>query len=236
METTINPPKKLSRKGRIYIIRTLFPPIIGGIVFFSAAGQLTIPRGWIYFILSFFMIFLSNLIIARYNPEIFDQRSRIQSGTKTWDKYWLLAFVIVFIYGMPFVAGWEIGRMDRQFNHISLYAGILSYLLSVALLTWSMAINRFFESSVRIQNDRGHHVVSDGPYQIVRHPGYFAIIFWAVGFPLIVGSRLALYQGFLLILFTALRTYFEDRTLLKELPGYPEYAARVRFRLIPYIW
>ena len=99
-----------------------------------------------------------------------------------------------------------------------------------------MSVNKFFEASVRIQEDRGHYVISDGPYRFVRHPGYASMIFWVVGFPLAVGSMLALYTGLILLLGLVLRTFLEDKTLKNELEGYTEYAAKVKYRLIPYIW
>jgi protein-S-isoprenylcysteine O-methyltransferase Ste14 len=160
----------------------------------------------------------------------------MRKGTKKWDKIWLFTFMILFIYGMPFIAGYDIGRLGNQIGGLSLYFGILLFLLSLSLVTWAMSVNKFFEASVRIQDDRGHHVITDGPYQYVRHPGYSAMIFWTVGFPLAVGSLLALYVGFALLLALALRTYLEDRTLQKELNGYVEYTQKVRYRLIPFIW
>jgi protein-S-isoprenylcysteine O-methyltransferase Ste14 len=225
-----------STTTKIYIVRGFIASTIGFCLFSLGAGNWTISRGWIYFIIAAIAIFISNIIIATHNPGLLDQRSKLRKGTKKWDKIWLITFMILFIYGMPFIAGIEIGRFGNQLGGISLYLGIVLVLLSISLSTWAMSVNKFFEASVRIQEDRNHYVITDGPYQYIRHPGYSAVIPWAIGFPLTVGSILAFYVGLVLILAIALRTYLEDNTLQKELKGYVEYTQTVRYRLIPYIW
>jgi protein-S-isoprenylcysteine O-methyltransferase Ste14 len=225
-----------STTTKIYILRGFIATAIGCCLFFLGAANWTISRGWIYFIIMAVVVFLSNIIVAKYNPGLLEQRSKMRKGSKKWDKLWLFTFMLFFMYGMPFIAGYDIGRLGNQIGGYSLYIGILLFLLSVALSTWAMAVNKFFETTVRIQDDRGHYVITDGPYQFVRHPGYSAMIFWATGFPLTVGSLLALYVGIPLLFALALRTYLEDRTLQRELIGYVEYTQKVRYRLIPYIW
>lgn len=228
--------QKFSKTTKIYFLRTFLSISISCLLFFLGAGTWNIPRGWIYFIISAIVVLISNIIIAINNPGLLDQRSRIRKGTKGWDKLWLFTVMLLFIYGMPFIAGYDIGRLGNQIGGASLYIGLISFLISACIASWAMSVNKFFESSVRIQEDRGHYVISDGPYRFVRHPGYAGMIFWAIGFPLAVGSMMALYTGFVLLLALALRTYFEDTTLHRELEGYPEYAAKVKYRLIPYIW
>ena len=98
-----------------------------------------------------------------------------------------------------------------------------------------MSVNKFAEITVRIQTERGHKVVDTGPYAIVRHPFYVAS-FWLAGIPLSLGSYWALIPAAITVLVVVVRTALEDRTLQSELPGYKEYAARVRYRLIPGVW
>jgi protein-S-isoprenylcysteine O-methyltransferase Ste14 len=103
-------------------------------------------------------------------------------------------------------------------------------------VTWAEAVNKFFEPTVRIQTDRGHRVIDTGPYAIIRHPGYafsFAIF---LGIPLALGSLFGLVPAMIMIALLVARTVLEDRTLQNELPGYKEYAQRVRYRLIPGAW
>lgn len=137
---------------------------------------------------------------------------------------------------MPFVAGWEIGRLHHQMNLGSLILGMILYIFSVTVSIWAMSFNPFFEPSVRIKKDRNHRVISNGPYGLVRHPGYSAVVLWSIAFPLVVGSIYAFYQAFFLIIFIALRTNFEDKTLQNELDGYLTYIHNVEYRLIPGIW
>jgi protein-S-isoprenylcysteine O-methyltransferase Ste14 len=228
--------KRFSKKTKIYFFRAFLSVSIGCLLFFLGAGTWNIPRGWIYFIMAAIVVMISNVIVAINNPGLLDQRSRLQKGTKGWDKLWLFSFMLIFLYGMPFIAGYDIGRLGNQISGASMYIGLFSFLISAFIAGWAMSVNRFFEASVRIQEDRGHHVISDGPYRFVRHPGYAGMIFWAIGFPLAVGSRLALFVGLAMLLSLALRTFLEDRFLHRELEGYPEYAAKVKYRLIPYIW
>jgi protein-S-isoprenylcysteine O-methyltransferase Ste14 len=106
----------------------------------------------------------------------------------------------------------------------------------MGIVTWAQAVNKFFEPTVRIQSNRGHTVIDAGPYAFVRHPGYMGGFFFAVGSALSLGSLWALipagFAGLLLIL----RTQWEDQTLQAELAGYTEYAARVRYKLMPAVW
>jgi len=97
-------------------------------------------------------------------------------------------------------------------------------------------VNPYFESTVRIQEDRGHVVVSEGPYGFVRHPGYLSGILWMASIPLIVGSLYAFLPVMVYCALMTLRTHLEDRTLRGELPGYAEYAEKVRYRLVPWVW
>ena len=100
-----------------------------------------------------------------------------------------------------------------------------------------MHVNRFFSSVVRIQTDRGQHVVSTGPYAVIRHPGYLAGIVVMLASGVALGSWIA--AAFLAITtlpFLLYRAITEDRILQAELPGYRDYAQRVRWRLIPGLW
>ena len=99
-----------------------------------------------------------------------------------------------------------------------------------------MAENRFFSGVVRIQTDRGHVVCDSGPYRIVRHPGYAGNILALPGIALALSSVWTLIPATVALIITVLRTALEDRTLQEELPGYRDYARRVRYRLMPGIY
>jgi protein-S-isoprenylcysteine O-methyltransferase Ste14 len=115
-------------------------------------------------------------------------------------------------------------------------AGIMVYILVETFATWAMAVNAFFSSQVRIQTDRGHSVITGGPYRFVRHPAYAAGILAALASAPFLESWWALIPAVASIPFFILRTSLEDQTLQDELPGYREYAQKVRYRLLPGIW
>jgi protein-S-isoprenylcysteine O-methyltransferase Ste14 len=99
-----------------------------------------------------------------------------------------------------------------------------------------MRTNAFFSRLVRLQGDRGHAVVSTGPYRYVRHPGYVGLVIELIAAPLLLGSAWAMLAGAIGAALVIVRTALEDGFLRSELPGYPEYAGRVRWRLVPRIW
>ena len=101
---------------------------------------------------------------------------------------------------------------------------------------WTMAVNPFLEKGIRIQEDRGHRVITTGPYRYVRHPMYAGAIVMFAGFPLVLGSGWTFVPvGVITVLFVV-RTVYEDQVLRRELPGYAGYAERTRYRLIPGVW
>ena len=104
------------------------------------------------------------------------------------------------------------------------------------LMLWAMWTNRFFSAVVRIQTDRGHAVVQEGPYRFVRHPGYVAITPLLAATPFALGSFWALIPAGLGVVLFVIRTALEDAALQRELPGYAEYARKVRYRLVPGVW
>ncbi len=99
-----------------------------------------------------------------------------------------------------------------------------------------MAINRYFSSVVRIQEDRGHELITDGPYRVVRHPGYAGILIGMPGMALALGSWAALIPQVVFDLLIFRRLLIEERVLRRELAGYVEYSERVRWRLLPGLW
>jgi protein-S-isoprenylcysteine O-methyltransferase Ste14 len=104
------------------------------------------------------------------------------------------------------------------------------------LSSWAVVSNKFFSDVIRIQTDRGHTVISDGPYRFMRHPGYVGMILYSLAAPFLLDSPWALIPGGLTVLLVIVRTVVEDRTLLEQLDGYQEYAGRVRYRLLPGVW
>ena len=130
------------------------------------------------------------------------------------------------------------GGLYTSFHSMNLFQRQRIFLtaLGYAFAAWAFAENRFFSSVVRIQEDRGHAVCDSGPYRIVRHPGYAGNILPLLGIVLALGSLWTLIPAAVALVIAVIRTALEDRTLLEELPGYQEYARRVRYRLFPGIY
>jgi len=207
------------------------------VCFFLAAGRLDIPKAWLLLGIDYLGVVVVSVIFWKLAPELANQRATIKEGTKPWDKVFLAFYFTISLIGFPIVAGLDVGRFQWSELHINFaIAGVILFLLCVALGSWAIVINRFFELTVRIQSDRGHTVITGGPYRFVRHPGYLAITLGALSASLILGSGYSLIPGGLGIVAVVIRTYLEDRTLQEELNGYREYASRVRWRLVPGIW
>lgn len=117
-----------------------------------------------------------------------------------------------------------------------LAAGYIALLAGIAVTAWAQAVNPFFEPGVRIQSERHQRVIDSGPYRAVRHPGYSAAILLFFGMAFALGSLWGAVPAFVASAVLVLRTAWEDALLHRELPGYPAYAARVRWRLLPGIW
>jgi len=143
----------------------------------------------------------------------------------------IIILAICVVGGLDVRYGWTTG-----FPMVAQIAGVILAVLGYALVVWATASNAFFSLIVRIQKERGHSVATGGPYQFVRHPGYVGSIVAYVGTPIMLGSWGAIVLGVVTALLIIVRTAFEDKTLLQELDGYKDYAARVCYRLLPGVW
>src|SRR5271165_1397397 len=204
---------------------------------FVSAGRLDWVRGWISAALSVVGMTAIGLVVRHYNAPLMDARAKWRrQDTKHFDKVFM-AFYLPLVLIHPAVAGLDAVRFhwsSLPFGFV--YAGAILFILATVLIGWVLSINPFAETSVRIQTDRGHTVVTTGPYRIVRHPMYVGATLMYVGTSLVLGSVWALVlSGCMAVLFFW-RTAREDQTLRQELAGYEEYAARTRYRLVPGLW
>jgi len=173
--------------------------------------------------------------VGRVNPQILIQRSSLKKGTEPWDWVWLMLFLPTLV-AVLVVAGYDVRSNEELLPEWIRTVGLVLFVLGGGLFLRAMGENPFFEKTVRIQHERDHHVVDTGPYRVVRHPGYVGLIGWVISFPLLLTSPRAIFPAGLTIIFVLVRTALEDRTLHNKLPGYADYATRVRWRLVPGIW
>jgi protein-S-isoprenylcysteine O-methyltransferase Ste14 len=208
--------------------------LVQAAILFLVSGRPGWTNAWVYLGCYVGLIALTALVVR--DPELFAERARIRRDVKWWDKVIGVLFGI-FGLGLLAVAALEarLAWSPPMPTALAL-AGLIVFVLGFGLSTWAMAANRFFSSQVRIQIERGHTVATGGPYRFVRHPGYVGFIVGALGSALLLGSRWALLPAALSAALVVVRTALEDRTLRAELPGYPDYAARVQYRLVPRVW
>jgi len=230
--------KRLRRAGIKQLFLICLMLIIHITIFFISAGHIRLLRPWIFFGASFAQYMVSTAVQYKLNPELLVQRlKRKREGSKLWDEILMRVSNLTVLIAVPTIAGLDIGRF--QWSNLDVQFAVLGFaffIISIVFINWAMVVNPHFEPTVRIQKDRGHKVISSGPYKIVRHPGYLAGILYALSIPLIIGSIFTFIPvGIYAVLFM-IRTSLEDRTLHRELDGYSEYAKRVRYRLFPWIW
>jgi protein-S-isoprenylcysteine O-methyltransferase Ste14 len=156
--------------------------------------------------------------------------------TEPWDK---LLSPLVGLGGalIPLVAGLE--ALLVGFSPVPLQVTLLAMVVFIGgnvLGAYALVENRFFSGVVRIQYERGHEVVSRGPYAWIRHPGYAAAILWYFATPVFLNTLWAFVPAILLTTVLIIRTRLEDQTLQDRLEGYSDYATQVRYRLVPGIW
>ena len=201
---------------------------------FGSAGTLAWPAGWTYVVVLVLGQISHRRHVAVRNPAVLERRDRIGAGTEKWDLVWVAIFWPLMV-SASIVAGADTVRFGtRPLADWLVVPGALVYFAGMALSATAMAANPFFEGTVRLQP--GQHVVDGGPYRRLRHPGYAGLALWALSSPLLLRSGLAFVPAALAAAWVVLRTALEDRLLRRGLPGYQAYAARVRWRLIPWLW
>ncbi len=204
---------------------------------FLPAGTWAWFRGWLFLGVLLASSILMTFYLRRVNPDVIAGRVNRHKGTKRWDLLLGAIFILPTILAIPIVAALDDGRY--HWFPVPWWVCVLGYallILGFVAVTWGESVNKFFEPSVRIQTDRGHKVIDNGPYAIIRHPGYAFGFSLFLGMPLALGSLWALIPAILLCPLLVTRTVWEDQTLKAELPGYKEYAQRVRYRLVPGVW
>ena len=219
-----------------FALRETMGVILMGVALFWSAGEIGWLPAWALLAVIVSWIIATAVVTLRHSPELLAERLGPSKGAKRWDT------IIMGIYGVMQLALLVIAGLDHRFgwtSGIGVMAQIGAFvvcILGYALAVWATASNAYFSQIVRIQTERGHEVATGGPYRFVRHPAYTGTILTSVATPILLASWWAFAVGVLAALLMILRTILEDRTLQAELPGYLEYARRVRYRLVPGVW
>src|SRR5262249_34328066 len=213
----------------------LVPPLAIGGVLFGSAGRFDVPVVWWAYLGLWLLVSVVGALLA--DPGLVHERLRPGPGAR--ESLPLAALIAGGLTASHFaIAGLDVGRFPWSDSVPAAleWAGLAALAASLALAQWASSVNRFFSSVVRIQSERGHYVVSSGPYAYVRHPGYAGAIGIASSSGVALGSWLSLLPSLLGAALLVRRISREECVLREELPGYASYQARVRYRLIPGLW
>ena len=214
------------------ILMVLLAGTLLGLVLFATAGRWDLPFFWAYILLLQAMFVGSGIYFVKTSPGMVQERLRPGPGGK--DSVTRPVGTLLMVAHMG-IAGLDVGRFhwSPDFPVTLQVVALAAVAASLGGAMWAMSANPFFSSAVRIQHDRGHRVITTGPYRIVRHPGYTGTMLWFLASPLALGSWWAVLPAVPLFV---RRTALEDKLLREELEGYAEYAQKVRYRLVPGVW
>lgn len=211
-------------------IKTLPLGLFLALVLFASAGRLDVPAFWLYAVGLWLLAASIYSLLARRSPELIAERLRPPSDRDRATRRMALPLVL----GHLVIAGLDVARF--HWSVVPLWVQLLGFtfvLCSMLLVGWVLLSNPYASSAVRIQGERDQHVISTGPYAIVRHPMYLGVVLFTAGSGVALGS---FWAGLILLPLVAVfirRTLIEDKMLHSELGGYADYAAKVRWRVIP---
>lgn len=201
-------------------------------VMFIPAGSLRFWQGWVYLTIWIVPVLVFFLYFYKHDPELVERRLRWREKVREQK-------ILMRLFRVTVVALFLLPGLDHRFgwSHLPVWLTILSQAFVLggwAMVFWVMKVNHFAASTIEVE--AGQHVVSTGPYSIVRHPMYLGIGVMFLSSTLALGSYLALPAFGLVIPILVFRLLNEEKVLRQELPGYPEYCLRTRFRLVPFLW
>jgi len=222
---------------RVAIQTALWLAIMAALLFVPA-GTLAWPQAWVLLIVMAGGSIAICAWLYRHDPALLAQRlsSPVQRDQPRWDRILLSGLLAYFAIWLA-VMGLDAVRFG--WSHVPTWAqvaGALALLWTNYVFWRVFRANSFAAPVVRIQRERGHRIVTSGPYAIVRHPMYAGAIGLTLGTPLLLGSWIGLALGFIMIAAFGYRAVREEATLAAQFPEYADYAARVRYRLVPRVW
>jgi protein-S-isoprenylcysteine O-methyltransferase Ste14 len=216
--------------GRYAIRETL--NIVGmGVALFWSAGRVDWWPAWAALAVMLAWMMATAIVIFRLNTDLLAERLGPRKDTAIVSSLGLITLVRYIIAGLDQRFGWTGG-----FPFVAQIVALIVCFLGYALFVWATASNAYFSQIIRIQSERGHVVVTGGPYHHVGHPAYLGAILYELTVPVLLASWWALLVSGLSAILLILRTALEDHTLQTELTGYADYTRRVRYRLLPGIW
>jgi protein-S-isoprenylcysteine O-methyltransferase Ste14 len=235
--SAVRPGRKLSR-NRVRLLLSIAIYLLFDVAILAVlSGRLDWVMVWAYFVVLGVGMAILALVAPVDDPEFVENRSQIKEGTKEWDKPIALILSVAHPLATLIVAGLDMRLGWSPPVPLALQiAALIVIALGSFVNAWALLSNKFYSRFVRIQTERGHTVVTGGPYRFVRHPGYAGGLLGMLVTPLVFSSLWAFVPVVLVAALTIVRTALEDRTLQAELDGYKDYARKVRYRLLPGVW
>ena len=224
---------------RTIVVGIIFNVAVVGILLFLPAGTLNWWRAWVLLAVFFIGTVISVVSLSRSNKGLLEERLKppVQKGQPLADKILLLLLLASFFGLMVFVPldVFHFHLMGRPGNLVS-SLGLVLFVVGWSVAFRALKENAFAVPVVKHQVERRHMVIDIGLYGIVRHPMYAGGILVIIGMPLWLESYAATVLASVPIATVFLRIVFEEDFLRRELEGYDEYTAKVRYRLIPFLW
>lgn len=219
------------------LLQNTITTVAMGALLFASAGTLQWPSAWVFLATCALLGPLCGWWLYRVDPALLAERLRpvLQRDQPAADK----VFMTVFVFAM---LAWLVAMgLDRRTLSSDMpvafqVLGLVLFLLSTLFILWVFRENSFAAPVVKLQAERAQRVISTGPYAHVRHPMYSGVILFLAGVPLLLGSWWGLVMVPFILILLAVRIGIEERTLREGLPGYSDYVARVRYRLLPGVW
>lgn len=226
-------PREMKKQAFLYLVRICLQKVIGFLLYAVGAGFTLTHAGVVYFVILFLTTIINGVILFKANEETLAHRGKIRTNSPKWDRILLPVFWILNYFVVYFMAGFA---ENGEHLGILYFLGIGLMLLSGWLSTKATLENTYLESTARIQMDRNQKVCTTGPYRIIRHPAYSALILNAVGLSMVfpyLGVWICMAVTTVIII---IRTALEDRMLREGLDGYLDYTKQTKYKLIPFIW
>lgn len=221
------------------IILAIFYILMCPILLLLLSGDWLWIEGWLFGIWFIILSLWSLVYLYRHDPALLQERFKKPGAAdqKEWDKYWLYVFAIVLIIWFV-IMPLDVKRFEwtTNFPFVFKIFGGLALIISYFFLYRAITDNPFASALVRIQRERGQHVVSTGVYGFVRHPMYLGALLLFIGTPLLLGSKYGLIIGAIISFLLVVRIIGEEKMLVEELAGYEDYQKKVKYRLIPFVW
>lgn len=222
---------------KLLVAQTIALFIVFALSLFLPAGTVTWPAAWVFLGLFCGWYIGLNIWLLKHNPGLVKERMSLsRADQKGWDK---ALFPLLLLYPLAWLVFISLDAVRFHWSPVPDWiqiVGCVLLLCSFALFWLTFRENSYLSTVVRVQQERGHAVVSTGPYHYVRHPMYMAFLIFMVATPLLLGSGYGVLLGLVFMLVLARRAVLEERTLRQELQGYADYMQQVKYRLIPFVW